>query len=92
MFWKKKKITYPKIWAVIDYCDTAKELCVGGSINLRIFLYERDRLVDVLPYSEAMVKILEEQGIPVVVKAKYNIPTECFEAPKRKVLFGRLRW
>ena len=89
---KQKKLVYPRLWAVIDYCDSAKELCVGGSINLRIFLYERDKLVDVLPYSEGWVKLLNEQGIPVVTKAKYDLPAECFEIPKRKILFGRIRW
>ena len=92
LFKRKKKIKYPKVWAMVDYSDQAKELCVGGTINLRIYLYQGNKLVDTMMYSDGRLKLLREQGIPVVVKAKYDIPAKCFEIPKRKVLFGRIRW
>ena len=40
MFFRRKKYEeYPRMWAVVDYCEKAKKLCVGGKQNLRIYIY-----------------------------------------------------
>jgi len=89
---KKKEIEPPRLWAVVDYSEKAIEWCVGGEHNLRIFIYSKRTLVDELLYSPRMVELLRKQGIPVVFKAKYEIPLECLEEPKRFVSFGVIRW
>jgi len=89
---KKEEIKYPNMWAVIDYSDDAKELCVGGKQNLKIYIYNGNYLVDVIQYSEGKVELLKEKGIPVVSRAIYDVPIECLKIPKRKILFGRIRW
>jgi len=89
---KKKKMELPKLWAVIDYSEKAKELCVGGKQNLRIYIYKGKYLVEDMVYSEGREEELKKRGIPVVWRAISDVPIECVEEPVSFRLFGRMRW
>jgi len=88
---KKKKPKLPSYYAVVDFSDEAKELCVGGKHNLRIKYYERGRFIDEEIYSDSRYMQLIKDKIPVVWRAKFDIPIECAEQIRRFVLWGKIK-
>ena len=91
LFKKKTKPKPPSFYAVIDFSDEAKKLCVGGDHNLRIKYYQNGMFVDEEMYSEGRVKQLIEQQVPVVWKARWEVPIECINEPKEFVMWGRIK-
>jgi len=75
------------MYAVIDFCEIAKERCVFADFLLRIYIYEDDTLIEVLPYNSYNLEKVRKLLIPIVFKADYG---ECI--PKEgDILLGRLR-
>jgi len=85
---KKGKVKPPKFYAVIDFSDTAKKLCVGGEMNLRIKYYSNGSLVGEEIYTPSREKQLIESGIPVVRRARWSLPIECAEQARDFISFG----
>lgn len=80
------------IYAVIDFCKKAKELCATGNYNLRIFYYRDKQLIGKDMFSNAKIDELVEKRIPIIWKAKYDIPNECVKEPTQQIFFGRIRY
>lgn len=89
---KKKKVRKPSFYAVIDFSDTAKELCVGGEMNLRIKYFRNGQLVDEEFYTNSRHQQLIEQGIPVVWRAKWSLPIECAKQAEKFISFGYIKY
>jgi len=80
------------MYALVDYNEKAKNLCVGGVYNLRIFYFTKDKsMVGSEMYTPEKIEQLKKMMIPIIFKAKYGIPTECLKEPKTKIYFGRVK-
>ncbi len=87
----KKKL--PKFYIVVDYNDKAKALCVGGWYNLRFFFYSNGALLgNPEIFSHERLKQFKKMRIPIIFRAKYDVPNECVEEPKEKRFFGVIKW
>ncbi|RLG40282.1 MAG: hypothetical protein DRN78_05670 [Thermoproteota archaeon] len=80
------------LYAVVDYNDKAKRLCVGGEYNLRIFYIRNGAVIKSDIYSISKIKSLIERKIPIIFRAKHDMPIECLKTPKRMILFGNIKW
>jgi len=84
------------MFVVIDYSDKAKRFCASGLGNLRMYYYVVDgnekHLVRVEFYSEARLKELYENGIPVIDMSRRSFIASCMQPPRDMVLLSRARW
>ena len=93
LFGKETPKIKAKYYYSIDYSDEAKKQCVGGNMNLRIFLLDSDN--NVLKseiFTDARMEEIKTHHIPIIIKAKHDIPEECMKDPENGIVFGRVEF
>ncbi|MFQ6020825.1 MAG: hypothetical protein ACE5J4_02290 [Candidatus Aenigmatarchaeota archaeon] len=88
-FKKREKIGY---FAIVDFTEFARQYCVGGSINKKIYIIYNNNMTNIsYPYTIQKVKELELKGIPVIdLTIGLERPKESFFIPPSKLISGRL--
>lgn len=92
-FWKKKRILRPKRYGLVRFTLYARNLCVGGTTNMKICTYDGNNLIGVDDFSFKRIEQLEEIGIPVVFEESGPLPKECMvRKPEIYYVPGKLKF
>lgn len=75
-------------YALIDFTEPASELCIGGSDQKQLVLFNKHQNpISFRPPLESEKKDLERKGIPVLDLTKgKTIPEQCEKEPKPSIL------
>lgn len=84
------------LYVLIDYADKAKKFCSSGYSNLRLYYYVKEGnqtyLIREEFFSEARIKELRKNGIPVIDVSQKSFMLNCLKEPRNFIFLARARW